>query len=672
MRETETVLPGDTPEARILALEDALRERTRERDEAIRFQSASSEVLKAISQSAFDLQRVLDTLVETAVRLCDADMAFLWNRDVDVYRVGANFGYSAEYQALLQRAPWRPGRGTVVGRTALSRATVQVADIAADPDYEMPENHVVGGARTTLGVPLLRQGEVIGVIALSRRRVEAFTERQIALLENFASQAVIASEHARLLSALRGRSAELTRSVAELRALEEVLRAVSASLELDTVLSTIITHAARLSQADEGTIYEFEPQAGTFMPKATFGMSEDRVAALLERRVRLGETPLGRAGLTHAPVHVVDVQIDDLTAALDKERLVGIRTVLAIPLVREERLVGGLVVRRREVQPFEPATVELLQTFAAQSVLAIGNARLFADARQARAAAEAALADLRAAQDRLVQSEKLASLGQLTAGIAHEIKNPLNFVNNFAEVSADLVQELQQALADAGDTLAAGLRAEVDEVATLLRDNLAKVVQHGKRADSIVKNMLAHSREGGGERRRVDLNSVVLEALNLAYHGARAERQGFNVTLHKDLDPSIGEVELFPQEFSRVLLNLIGNGFHAAHGKRLEGTGGEGFQPTLSVTTRACGDAVEVRVRDNGTGIPAAVRARIFEPFFTTKPPGEGTGLGLSLSHDIVVKQHRGTITVETEPGAFTEFVVTLPRGATPSTGVDA
>ena len=672
MTGTRTLPAGNAPEARIAALEEALRERTRERDEAVRFQSASSEVLKAISQSTLDLQRVLDTLVETAVRLCDADMAFLWNRDGDVYRVGANFGYSPEYQALLQRAPWLPGQGTVVGRTALGRTTVQVLDIAADPDYEMPENYVIGGARTTLGVPLLREGEPIGVIALSRRRVEAFTERQIALLENFASQAVIASEHARLLSALRDRSNELARSVVELRALEEVLRAVSASLELDTVLSTIIMHATRLSKADEGTIYEFAPEAGTFLPKATFGMSADRVTALLERPIRLGETPLGRAGETCAPVHVVDVQADRLTSVSDRERLAGIRTVLAIPLISEERLVGGLVVRRRTVQPFEPAIVELLQTFAAQSVLAIGNARLFAEARQARATAEAALAELRAAQDRLVQSEKLASLGQLTAGIAHEIKNPLNFINNFAELSAELVQELQQALAGAGDTLSAGLRVEVDEVATLLRDNLAKVVQHGRRADSIVKNMLAHSREGGGERRRVDINAVVEEALNLAYHGARAERQGFNVTLERDLEPAIGEVEIFPQEISRVLLNLIGNGFHAVHRKRLDGTGGTGFQPTLSVTTRARHDKVEIRVRDNGTGIPDAVRARIFEPFFTTKPPGEGTGLGLSLSHDIVVKQHRGTITVETKPGCFTEFIVALPRGATAPAEQDA
>jgi signal transduction histidine kinase len=270
------------------------------------------------------------------------------------------------------------------------------------------------------------------------------------------------------------------------------------------------------------------------------------------------------------------------------------------------------------------------------------------------------LEELRAAQDRLVQTEKLASLGQLTAGIAHEIKNPLNFVNNFAELSGELLDELEELLAGAQEGLDPKLREEVAGLAATLRDNLGKVVLHGKRADSIVRNMLAHSREGGGERREIDLNAVVDETLNLAWHGARAERPGFNVTLHRSLDPAVGRVEVYPQEFTRVLLNLFGNGFHAVQDK---GRGAAaGFAPELLVATRALPDAVEITVRDNGTGIPEAVRARIFEPFFTTKPAGEGTGLGLSLSHDIVVKQHGGTIAVTTEPGAWTEFTIRLPR----------
>jgi signal transduction histidine kinase len=269
------------------------------------------------------------------------------------------------------------------------------------------------------------------------------------------------------------------------------------------------------------------------------------------------------------------------------------------------------------------------------------------------------LEELRNAQDRLLQTEKLASLGQLTAGIAHEIKNPLNFVNNFAELSVELLAELRAAMQQAG--LDPALRAELEELCAMLSDNLAKVTAHGKRADSIVRNMLAHSREGGGERRRVDVNALLEETLGLAWHGARAERPGFNVTIEKRLDANVGELDLFPQEFARVLLNLFGNAFHAVQQKHTPG-----FQPHLLVATHATPAGVAVTIRDNGTGIPEAVRSHIFEPFFTTKPPGQGTGLGLSLSHDIVVQQHGGQITVATEPGAWTEFTITLPRRPQP------
>jgi signal transduction histidine kinase len=282
--------------------------------------------------------------------------------------------------------------------------------------------------------------------------------------------------------------------------------------------------------------------------------------------------------------------------------------------------------------------------------------------RSARDAAESALRELQTAQDRLVQTQKLASLGQLTAGIAHEIKNPLNFVNNFSALSVELTDELNDVLKQA--TLADKIRAEVDELASLLKDNLGKVVQHGKRADSIVKNMLLHSREGAGERRLVDVNALVEESLNLAYHGARAEKQGFTIALERSFDPAAGEVEAFPQEITRVLLNLISNGFYAAT-KRQAREGGNGFEPTITAATKSLGDRVEIRIRDNGIGIPPEVREKMFNPFFTTKPAGEGTGLGLSISHDIIVKQHAGAIEVETEPGEFTELRIILPRIAT-------
>jgi signal transduction histidine kinase len=293
--------------------------------------------------------------------------------------------------------------------------------------------------------------------------------------------------------------------------------------------------------------------------------------------------------------------------------------------------------------------------------------RLRADAeiRSARDAAEAALRELKAAQANLIQAEKMASLGQLTAGIAHEIKNPLNFVNNFSAVSAELIYELQEALR--GASLDGKLRTEIGEITDTLRGNLEKIVQHGKRADGIVRNMLLHSRQGSGEHRRVDINALVEESLNLAYHGARAEKQGFNVTLERSFDPAAGEAVLFPQEITRVLLNLISNGFYAATKRKAEASAG--YEPTVVAATKNLGDGIEIRIRDNGTGISPEVKEKMFDPFFTTKPPGEGTGLGLSLSYDIIVKQHGGSIAVETQPGEFTEFRIILPRTASSLSG---
>jgi signal transduction histidine kinase len=265
---------------------------------------------------------------------------------------------------------------------------------------------------------------------------------------------------------------------------------------------------------------------------------------------------------------------------------------------------------------------------------------------------------LQAAQASLVHAQKMAALGQLTAGIAHEIKNPLNFVNNFAALSSELTDELSDVLKPVA--LPGKVREEVEELTGTVKDNLGRVVQHGKRADSIVKNMLLHSREGSGEHRPVEINAIIDESLNLAYHGARAEKQGFNITLERDFDPAVGVADIYPQEVTRVLLNLISNGFYAA--TQRAGAAGNGFEPRLKAVTRNLGDRVEVRIRDNGTGIPPDIQEKIFNPFFTTKPAGEGTGLGLSLSHDIVVKQHGGTIEVVTEPGSFTEFIITLPR----------
>jgi len=360
------------------------------------------------------------------------------------------------------------------------------------------------------------------------------------------------------------------------------------------------------------------------------------------------------------PVQIEDCELGfaDLPGLLDLSRKRGFRSVALIPLLGHSGSIGIISVTRAETGNFREEDIRLLQTFADQAVIAIENARLFNEVQARTTELAQSLEDLRVAQDRLVQTEKLASLGQLTAGIAHEIKNPLNFVNNFSALSLELTDELNEVLKQA--TFAEKIRAEVDELSSLLKENLEKVVQHGKRADSIVKNMLLHSREGSGERRSADINALVGESLNLAYHGARAEKSAFNITLKRELDPGAGMIDLYPQEITRVLLNLISNGFYAAT-KRKQ-TAGEGFEPTLCASTRSERDGVQIRIRDNGAGIPEEVKEKMFNPFFTTKPAGEGTGLGLSICHDIIVKQHGGSIDVATEPDVFTEFIITLPR----------
>jgi signal transduction histidine kinase len=433
-----------------------------------------------------------------------------------------------------------------------------------------------------------------------------------------------------------------------------VSQAVNSTLDLQTVLSTIVAKAVQLSDTEAGAIYVFDSPQREFYLRATYGMDRELIEALTQRHIGLDEPNITPAFLAGEPMQVPDLREAVSSAANDIVLRAGFRALLIAPLLRGEDIVGMLVVRRRTPGLFPQNTIDLIKTFAAQSAVAIENARLFKNV-------EASLEDLRTTQDRLVQTQKLASLGQLTAGIAHEIKNPLNFVNNFSGVSAELIDELQETLGKV--KVDPKIIAEISETNTL-RDNLNKIVQHGKRADSIIKNMLLHSREGSGEHRPVDINSIVEESLNLAYHGARAENQGFKINMERSLDPAAGQVDVFPQGITRALLNLISNGFYAAT-KRKEQDNSDGYEPTLIASTKNLGDSVEITIRDNGPGIPPEVREKMFNPFFTTKPAGEGTGLGLSITHDIIVKQHSGSIEVDSQPGEFTEVRIILPRTAT-------
>ena len=463
------------------------------------------------------------------------------------------------------------------------------------------------------------------------------------------------------VTSIEQREKGLRDSLQQQTATADVLKVISRStFDLRTVLQTLVESAARFCDADKATITR--EKDGAFYRTEAYGFSREfmdyakDVPIVAERG-----SAAGRALLEGRVIHIPDVKADPEYTLVEAQRLGDYRTILCVPMLREGIPIGVLILTRSEVRPFTDKQVELVTTFADQAAIAIENVRLFESVEARTRELAASLEDLRTTQDRLVQTQKLASLGQLTAGIAHEIKNPLNFVNNFSVVSSELIDELRDTVK--GLPLDDKARAEINELTDTLRGNLDKVVQHGKRADAIVNNMLLHSREGSGEHRPVDINAIVEESLNLAYHGARAEKQGFNITLQRSLDPAAGEVDVFPQDITRVLLNLISNGFYAAT-KRKAGANGGNYEPTLTAATKNLGDRVEIRIRDNGTGISPEVKAKLFNPFFTTKPAGEGTGLGLSISHDIIVKQHGGSIEVDTQPGEFTELRIILPRAA--------
>jgi two-component system NtrC family sensor kinase len=638
---------------------DEVQKRTEDLTEALEQQTATAEVLKIISSSPGQVDPVFDAMLANAVRICAASFGVLFRYEDEAWRSAAMFGVPVTFAEYWQRGPQRPGPRTALGRVAVTKQTVHIADVTAEPAYVEGEPIFVaavnlGRFRTILNVPMLRENELVGCFAIYRQEVLPFSDKQVALVQNFAAQAVIAIENTRLLG-------ELRESLQQQTATADVLKVISrATFDLQTVLQTLVEAAAKLCGADQGTIAR--EQDGVFVRAASYGFSEqfNELVKNLPVEQEAGSAT-GRALLLGRTVHIPDVQADPDYTFSDAKRLGGFRTILAVPMLREGNAIGVIALTRIEVRPFTDKQTQLVSTFADQAAIAIENVRLFESVEHRTRELAQSLEDLQTAQDRLVQTQKLASLGQLTAGIAHEIKNPLNFVNNFSSISTELIDELQETLR--GVQADEKIRAEITDLTDTLRGNLERIVLHGRRADSIVKNMLLHSREGSGDHRPVNINAIVEESLNLAYHGARAEKQGFNITLERSFDPAAGEVDLFPQEITRVLLNLISNSFYAATKRKANASSGA-YEPTLTASTRSLGERVEIRIRDNGTGIPHEVKEKMFNPFFTTKPPGEGTGLGLSLSYDIIVKQHAGSIDVDTQPGEFTEFKIILPRAA--------
>jgi signal transduction histidine kinase len=621
--------------------------------ESLERQTATADILKVLASSPSDVQPVFDAVAANANRLIGGfSTAVLRYVDGAAHLVAFTPGDPAGDRVLQASFPVPFAQFPAYQLTAHGESA-QLPDTELEPAAR--DIARARGFRSMLFTPLMSEGEAKGVIIATRRTTGTFAEHHVRLLQTFADQAVIAVKNVSLFNATREAlerqtaTADILKVIAASPAdVTPVFQAIS-----DSAKALVGGHSSTVTRVINGMLhlaaFTTDNEAGNAELRSSF--PAPLAASGIHSRVATSGDYAFRSDMQNEP---------DLTEAMrELARTRGYRSILVIPMLRDGIAIGTIGVTRREAGPFPDKAISLLKTFADQAVIAVENTRLFNEVQDRTRELARSLDDLRAAQDRLVQTEKLASLGQLTAGIAHEIKNPLNFVNNFASLSAELTDELNEVLAPV--PLADDLRAEVDELTGLLRDNLGKVVQHGRRADSIVKNMLLHSREGGGEHRLSDINALVEESLNLAYHGARAEKPLFDVTLKSELDPAAGSAEVFPQEISRVLLNLISNGFYAVT-RRQMGSGAAGYEPVVIAATRDRGDSIEIRIRDNGTGIPEDVKAKMFNPFFTTKPAGEGTGLGLSMSHDIIVKQHGGTIDVTTEPGAFTEFTILLPR----------
>jgi two-component system, NtrC family, sensor kinase len=626
-----------------------------ETKEALERQTATADILKVIASSPSDVQPVFEAIATSANRLIGGFSTAVFRFVDGITHLAAFTPTSPAADEVLKSRFPRPISENDSFGLVRGGEPVEIPDTENSP--EVRDLARARGFRSMLFTPLVSDEAVIGMVSVTRRQAGSFASHHVQLLRTFADQAVIAIENTRLFDELQSRTRDLTETLQQQTATSEVLEVISRSPgELNTVFQTMLTNATRLCEANFGLMYRYDN--GWFHPSALLNVPPTLAEYIKGRGsfLPMAGTPLDRVFLTKEVTYTADERAESNGAPA---RLGGARSLVGVPMLKDQELIGALIIYRQEVRPFTDKQVALLQNFAAQAVIAIENARLLNELRKRTEDLTRSLDDLRTAQDRLVQTEKLASLGQLTAGIAHEIKNPLNFVNNFSALSAELTDELNDTLKPV--PMDGKVRQEIDELTGMLKDNLQKVVQHGQRADSIVKNMLLHSREGSGEHRPADINLLLDESLNLAYHGARAEKGEFNITLQREFDPDAGTIELFPQEITRAFLNLISNGVYAATKRKSQGNE-VGFEPALRATTRSLGNSVEIRIRDNGSGIPAEVQQKMFNPFFTTKPAGEGTGLGLSMTHDIIVKQHGGRIDVATEPGQFTEFIIVLPR----------
>jgi signal transduction histidine kinase len=594
---------------------DEVQARSRELSESLEQQTATAEVLKVISRSTFELQPVLDALVESATHLCEAADAFIFLPDGELYRVAARYGFSADAQEYLEQHPVTVDRGSVAGRTALEGRVVHVPDVLADPEYARLDVQRIGGYRALLGAPLLREGSVIGVITVARKVPQPFTAKQIELLQTFADQAVIAIENVRLFDEVHARTDELAKSVEELRALGEVSQAVNSTLDLQTVLSTIVAKAVQLSATDGGAIYVFDEKSQQFQLRATHGTDETMIAAIREQGIRTDERIIARATAQRAPVQIPDLVKEPSSPIVNIVIRAGYRAVLVVPLLRPGEIVGTLVVRRKQPGEFPESTVELLETFADQSVLAIQNARLFREIEEK--------------SRELSEASKHKS--QFLANMSHELRTPLNAILGYAELMLDSIY---------------------GEPSDKMRTVLERLQSNGRHLLGLINDVLDLSKIEAGQLtlslNDYSLGDVVHGVVSAVEPLAAEKRLAFTAEVAPDLPTGRGD----GRRLSQVLLNLVGNAIKFTD------------KGEVAIRASVTDGAFTVAVCDTGPGIAAADQAKIFEEFqqadsSITRKKG-GTGLGLSIAKRII-EMHGGRIWVESEPGKGSTFYFTLP-----------
>jgi len=595
--------------------------RSRELSESLEQQTATAEVLGIISSSPGELEPVFDAMLANATRICEAKYGMMWLVEGDGFRRVALHGVPLD---LVDEFPRdrvvRPEPDLPIARLARSKQVVHVLDATAEPGYirrfpPFASLVDIGGARTLLLVPMLKENVLVGAIAIYRQEVRPFADKQVELVSNFAHQAVIAIENVRLLKELRERTTELARSIEELRALGEVSQAVNSTLDLDTVLTTIVAKAVELSGTDAGSIYTFDESCQEFRLRATYGMAEEMIKAIADQHITLQDPRLGTAMMERRAVQAADVRDQPYTPLNEIVLRAGYRALLIVPLLRPRGIVGILVVRRKQPGEFPQSTIDLLETFADQSVLAIQNARLFREIEEKGRELEVA--------------SKHKS--QFLANMSHELRTPLNAILGYTELILDSIY---------------------GEPTEKMRTVLERLQANGKHLLGLINDVLDLSKiEAGQLTLSLDdysLSDVVQGVVSAVEPLAAEKRLAFKAEIAPGLPNGHGD----GRRLSQVLLNLVGNAIKFTD------------KGEVAIRASATNGAFMVAVCDTGPGIAPADQAKIFEEFqqadsSITRKKG-GTGLGLSIAKRII-EMHRGRIWVEYEPGKGSTFYFTLP-----------